>query len=138
MKKVLLPIDGTRRSLQTIDWLKANYKPEDVEITMFMVTDSVGEMELKAKYTSAQEYMMSVMKHSSDDELVDLGYKVDFETAYGNPGEEIVKYAKKGKFDAIIMTKSTKDGWFSTNGSVTTYCVKYADTVVMIIPEKNH
>jgi len=106
MKKVLLPIDGTRRSLQTVDWLKDNYKPDEV-------------------------------KHSSDDELVDLGYKVDYETAYGNPGEEIVKYAKKEKFDAIIMTKSTKDGWFSTIGSVTTYCVKYADTVVMIIPEKH-
>lgn len=136
MKKVLLPIDGTRRSLQTITWLKENYKPEEVNITMFMVTDPVGEMEIKAKYTSAQEYMMSVMKRSSKSELIDPGYKVDYETAYGNPGEEIVKFAKKGKFDAIIMTKSTKEGWLSTIGSVTTYCVKYADTVVMIIPEK--
>lgn len=134
MKKILLPIDGTKRSVQTIDWVKDNYKKEEVSITLMMVTDALEEFTLKEKYTSAQEFMMSTMKRDAK-KLVEAGFDVSYNAEYGGPGECIVKYAKKEKFDSIIMMKSTKDGWISTIGSVTAYVVKYASTLVMIIPE---
>lgn len=37
MKKLLLPIDGTKRSLQTIDWVLNNYNAEEVSVTLMMV-----------------------------------------------------------------------------------------------------
>ena len=134
MKKLLLPIDGTKLSLQTIDWVLNNYNAKEVSVTLMMVADSMDVFEMKDKATSAQDYMMRTMKHDAQ-ALINNGFDVSFDTEYGQAGDQIVKYAKKEAFDAIIMTKSTKEGWFSTIGSVTANVVKYASTLVMIIPE---
>lgn len=136
MKKLLLPVDGTKRGAQTVDWVIENYKAEDVSVTLMMVVDSKQEFEVKETYKeSAQEYMMTTLKKEAK-QLIGKGYAVEYKTDYGAPGEQIVRYAKKENFDAIIMTKSTKDGWLSTIGSVTANVVKYASNLVMIIPEK--
>jgi nucleotide-binding universal stress UspA family protein len=136
MKKLLLPVDGTKRGAQTVDWVIENYKAEDVSVTLMMVVDSKQEFEVKETYKeSAQEYMMTTLKKEAK-QLIEKGYAVEYKTDYGAPGEQIVRYAKKENFDAIIMTKSTKDGWLSTIGSVTANVVKYASNLVMIIPEK--
>ena len=58
MKKLLLPIDGTKRSLQTIDWVLNNYNAKEVSVTLMMVADSMDVFEMKDKATSAQDYMM--------------------------------------------------------------------------------
>ncbi len=136
MKKYLLPIDGTKRGAQTVEWIMENYKSDEVSVTLMMVVDSKLEFEVKETYKeSAQEYMMATLKKDAK-ALIEKGYEVEYHTAYGAPGEKIVEFAKKEKFDAIVMTKSTKDGWLSTIGSVTANVVKYASNLVMIIPEK--
>ncbi len=135
LKKLLLPIDGTSRSLKTISWVSENVQPDDVEVTIMMVVDSVDEFQLEGVYTSAQEYMGHKFEKYAQP-LIDKGYTIHYEGAYGKAGDEICEYAKKKKMDAIILTKSTKKNWLDTIGSVTTYVVKYASTLVMIIPEK--
>lgn len=37
MKHVLLPIDGSTRSLRTIDMVQQTYRPQDTEVTLLMV-----------------------------------------------------------------------------------------------------
>lgn len=134
MKQLLLPIDGTKRSFRTVSWVMNNYKPDEVEITVMMVVDSINELDIKQSHTSAQEYMQMKLKEVSD-ALTEAGYTLKLEAGYGDPGETICAYAKKNNIDAMIMTKSTKKGWLSTIGSVTTYAVKYASVPVIIIPE---
>lgn len=134
MKKLVLPIDGTKRSLQTISWVANNYKPEDVEVTIIMVADTVTELDLKQKYSSAAHYMITTLKRDAK-LLEDAGFTVNFEALFGDPGKKVVEYTNKMKTDEIVMTKSTKDNWFDSIGSVTNYVVKYASCVVSIIPE---
>lgn len=38
MKKILLPIDGSPRSLRTIQEIKQSYDPKETEITILLVT----------------------------------------------------------------------------------------------------
>lgn len=134
MKKLLLPVDGSQRSLQTVSWVMNNYSTDEVEITLMMVIDSIGELDVKQSHSSAQEYMRIKLKNVSS-KLEEVGYVLTLEADYGDPGEKICEYAKKHKIDGIIMTKSTKKGWLSTIGSVTTYVVKYAGVPITIIPE---
>ena len=48
---------------------------------------------------------------------------------------EIVKRAIMNSIDIIIMTKSTKKGLTRMIGSVTSYVVRNAPCIVMIVPE---
>lgn len=134
MKKLVLPIDGTKRSLQTITWVAENYNPEETEITVIMVADAVTELDLKQKYSSATHYMITTLQRDAK-LLEEKGFHVNLEALFGDPGKKIIEYTKNNKTDAIIMTKSTKDNWFDSIGSVTNYIVKYATCLVSIIPE---
>lgn len=135
MKKLVLPIDGTKRSLQTITWVAEHYKPEDVEVTIIMVADTVTELDLKQKYSSAAHYLITTLKRDAEI-LENKGFTVNFEALFGDPGKKVIEYANKIKADEIVMTKSTKDNWFDSIGSVTNYVVKYATCLVSIIPEQ--
>ncbi|MBB5183083.1 universal stress protein [Catenisphaera adipataccumulans] len=134
MKKLILPIDGTKRSLQTATWVMNTYSTEEVEIVIVMVADSMDELRYQQEYNSAAQYMITTLKRNCG-VLKEKGYQVSFEALFGDPGKEICDYAKENKADIIVMTKSTKENWFDTIGSVTTYVVKYAKCPVMIIPE---
>ena len=63
------------------------------------------------------------------------GYDVEASIIFGRAGDEVVKCAKKEDMDMIVMTKSTKKGWVQAIGSVTSYVVKYAPCMVIIVPE---
>lgn len=39
MKKILLPLDGTDRSLNTLEWVKRNFSKEDVELYLVSILE---------------------------------------------------------------------------------------------------
>ena len=41
-KKILMPIDGSEKSLIALNYLKNNFKPEDVEVTVINVREIVS------------------------------------------------------------------------------------------------
>ena len=55
-------------------------------------------------------------------------YKVDTALRFGNPGPEIIGFAKEGGFDAILMTRSSR-GCTQKMGSVSTYIVRNASFI---------
>ena len=61
--------------------------------------------------------------------------KLSCEFGLIDPGTEIVKRAVMNSTDIIIMTKSTKKGLTRMIGSVTSYVVRNAPCIVMIVPE---
>ena len=130
MKKILLPVDGSKRSLRTVEVVRQIYKPEDIEITL-------------VKVISAQLYINSMdeIKHNADrarpelDEIAALlpEYKVKTQVLLGStPGVEIVEYAKEMDADTIIMTRSTR-GPISKLGSVASYIVRNATFLNVIV-----
>ncbi|MDY3015424.1 MAG: universal stress protein [Evtepia sp.] len=130
MKKVLLPVDGSKRSLRTVEVVKQICSPEDCEISI-------------VKVVSAQLYINSMdeIKHNAEKARPELeavaamlpGYKVKTQVLLGSaPGVEIVEYAKETDTDMIIMTRSSR-GPLRKMGSVATYIVRNASFLDVIV-----
>ena len=134
MKKLLIPIDGSSRSLKTVEAVKQLFRPEDIQIII-------------VKVISAQLYINSMdeIKHNAEaarPELEEVAallpeYEVKTQVLLGSaPGVEIVEYAKEAGIDAIIMTRSTR-GPIRKLGSVAAYIAKNASFLnVMIMKEE--
>ena len=130
MKKVLLPVDGSSRSVSTVEAVRHIFRPDDVQIII-------------VKVISAQLYINSMdeIKHNAEKarpELEEVAallpeYSVKTQVLLGSaPGVEIVEYAKEAEIDTIIMTRSTR-GPLRKLGSVATYIAKNASFLNVII-----
>ena len=133
MKKILLPIDGSPRSLRTIQMVKQTLSPDEAEITILMVLDSMPKPEAPgAEPDDVQAEPAADPEAEANSRLmVDSfarmlpGYKVEIVLRRGSPGAEIVRFAEEGKFDAILMTRSSR-GPTQKLGSVASYIVRNA------------
>lgn len=132
MKKILIPLDGTERSMHSIDLVKNLYSKDEVEITLLYIKENVRSMIMEEDLAAAEKDMYGVTAPAVK-ELV--GYKLNCEFGLIDPGTEIIKRATMNNIDIIVMTKSTKKGLTRMIGSVTSYVVKNAPCVVMIVPE---
>ena len=130
MKKILLPVDGSSRSMKTVEAVKQIFRPEDVEIII-------------VKVISAQLYINSMdeIKHNAEKARPELDevsallpeYNVKTQVLLGSaPGVEIVEFAKEAGIDTIVMTRSTR-GPIRKLGSVATYIAKNANFLNVII-----
>ena len=63
------------------------------------------------------------------------GYEVKTYYTIGDAGQEIIEKSIDGKFDLIVMTKSTKKNFIDSIGSVTLYVVKKSKCTEVIVPE---
>lgn len=134
MKRLLIPMDGSERSRNSVQLVKSLYQPGDVKIVVM----EVWQINRKLESPEAIERMVQKIKDYLNEIAKELkGYEVTIKIAQGQAGEEILKAADELGTDLIVMTKSTKKGWTQTIGSVTAYCVKYAKCIVVIAPENN-
>lgn len=133
-KRVLVPIDGTERSMHSLHYIKELFPKETTEIILMHVREIVffDGMAVSEEIKLAQE---------SSEEVLNIGasqiqeYDTKKYFSFGYASEEILKKASEEKVDFIVMTKSTKKGLTRMIGSVTTNVVKKAHAVVMIVPE---
>ena len=133
MKKILLPVDGSERSRETVELVKNLYGFDTVEITVVIVREDLEVMRSAYDLKAAKEEVKPFL----DEILTQLeGYSVTERVLFGRAGEEILNYAHDNDIDIIIMTKSTRSGWSRIIGSVAMHVVKYAKCIVMIVPEK--
>lgn len=133
MKKILLPVDGSERSRQTVELVKTLYGFDTVEITVVIVREDLEVMRSAYDLNVAKEEVKPFL----DGILTQLeGYSVTERVLFGRAGEEILNYAHDNDIDIIIMTKSTRSGWSRIIGSVAMHVVKYAKCIVMIVPEE--
>ncbi|WP_343102120.1 universal stress protein [Romboutsia sp. MSSM.1001216sp_RTP31141st1_G3_RTP31141_220114] len=136
MKKILIPIDGTERSLQSLDFVKNTFPKDSVEITLMNVKELVFtrtailfDVEEIRNFKNIGNNKLEKIKRRLEE------YKVDTYFTFGYPGEEIIEKSKEGKYDVIVMTKSTKKNFIDSIGSVTVHVVKKAKCTVIIVPE---
>jgi Universal stress protein UspA and related nucleotide-binding proteins len=133
MRKILLPIDGSERSMKAIDWVESRYSPEDVDITILIVREDLNDMWSQEEYEQAKLESQPILQKNAS---LLKKFTVNTQFRFGRAGEEIVAFAKRNNIDTIVMTKSTKSGLLRFIGSVATHVVKYADCVVVIVPER--
>ena len=111
MKKILLPVDGSKRSIRTVEMVKQLCDPADSDITIVKV--------VSAELNAVAEMLP--------------GYQVKTQVLLGSaPGVEIVEYAKEAGTDMIIMTRSSR-GPIRKLGSVATYIVRNASVLDVIV-----
>lgn len=132
MKKILIPLDGSERSLSSIKLVKEYYNPNEIELTLMYVKEDAELFIDKKSFDKAENEMQKIVCPAVQ-QLE--GYKINCEIGFVDPGKEIVKYAISNEIDIIIMTKSTKKGLTRMIGSVTSYVVKHTPCVTMIVPE---
>ncbi len=137
MKKILIPIDGTERSQKSLDFVSNNFSKDEVEIVLITVSDIsltniTNPMIIDMKIEKSQKEA-GIMLEKFKNKL--QGYKVEKYWILGDPGKEIISKSIDGKFDEIVMTKSTKKNFIDSIGSVTLYVVKKSKCTVTIVPE---
>ncbi|MBS5786659.1 MAG: universal stress protein [Clostridioides difficile] len=133
-KKVLVPIDGTERSMHSLEFIKGIFDKDEVIIEIMNVKELVfvDGISLAEEIKSSEALGRRIL-----DKAVDImgDYEVKVHFTFGYAGDEIIRKAKEENFDYIVMTKSTKKGLTRMIGSVTASVVKQANCIVMIVPE---
>ena len=133
-KKILIPIDGTERSMHSLDFVKSFCKPELVEVTIMNVKELVfvDGLSMSDEIKNSEKIGRELLSKAR--EILD-DYEVKLYFTFGYAGDEIVKKGKEDDIDLIVMTKSTKTGFTRMIGSCTSYVLKHTKSKVMIIPE---
>ena len=125
-KKILVPIDGTERSMHSLNFIKENYSPDKVELHIINVKELVFIDGIS---------MSDEIKTSDKARDVVSEFKTEASFTFGYAGDEIVRRAEELGIDIIVMTKSTKKGLTRIIGSCTAYVLKHAKCTLVIIPE---
>jgi len=128
-KKILVPLDGTDRSMHSIDWLKKLFKADKVKITLMTIREIVMANDMAITNSTIEQAQKDM------DEILDKaekkleGYEVEKYSDFGSAPDKLDNY------DIIIMTKSNKKGLARIIGSVTNKVLKNANTLVIVVPE---
>ena len=133
--KVLVPLDGSEKSMHSLNWLKKFFGKEELEITLINVFQMFysGEMiPVRSLYENVASESKQVLENAAK-ELE--GYKVNALSATGFIPDVILKEAKDGNYDMIVMTKSSVKGISRILGSVTTKVVRDSEVSVIVVPE---
>lgn len=133
-RKILVPIDGTERSMHSLEFIKGIFDKDSVEIEIMNVKELVfiDGISLSEEIKNSEALGRKILDKA--EEIME-GYDVNVYFTFGYPGDEIIRKAKEDDIDIIVMTKSTKKGLTRMIGSVTASVVKQAKCIVMIVPE---
>lgn len=132
MKKILLPIDGSVRSLRTIDMVQQIYPNREVEVTLLMVLPD--QMHIDGQFTRDKIARKATQELDTFSQLL-AGWPVTPCSSGAAPaGDRPLRPG--GKFDALVMTRSTR-GPLQKLGSVATYLVRNAQFLDLIIMREN-
>lgn len=133
MKKILIPIEETQRSLKALAYVKKHYTPEEAEVVLMMIDERLG-------YSVRSDVENAAVREL--DQKLDLiaeafeGYKVTKVAAVGKPGVRITRAVRETGADLIVMTKSSKDDMLNSIGSTAEYVINNAPCDVIIVSEQ--
>ncbi|MBE6027428.1 MAG: universal stress protein [Clostridiales bacterium] len=133
MKKILLPIEETQRSLKALHYVKTHYGPEDAELVLLMIDEKLGysvRSEAEAAAVKELDEKLALIATSLE------GYKVTLLSAVGKAGIRITRAARETGADLIIMTKSSKEDMLSSIGATAEYVINNAPCDVVIVSEQ--
>ena len=137
MKKVLLPIDGTMRSIDAAEFIAENFNPNDVEVTAVTVREDYYAFAMTQ--TDAQRVINETMPIFDNIGNILKDFKLTKKVLIGRKaGEEIVFFVKENDIDTIVMTKSSKRGIKNFIGSVAAYVVSHSGCTIYSIPENDN
>ncbi len=134
MKKILLPIEDTPRSLKAIDFIVKHYTPEEAELVLMMVDESqtyIHTKDVEAAIIRKLETRLASIAAAL------RGFKLTTRAATGKAGIRISRAVRETGADLIVMTKSSKDDMLNNIGSTTEYVLNNAGCHVLIVNENS-
>ena len=132
MKKILLPLEDTERSLKAVSYVKKHYTPDEAELVLMMVDESLGysvKSDAEAQALKELDAKLDLIARALED------YKTSKISAVGKAGLRITRAAREVGADVIVMTKSSKADMLSSIGSTTEYAINNAPCDVIIVSE---
>lgn len=132
MKRILLPLEETTRSLVALQYVKKYYSPEEAEIYALMVDETMDFTSKPEEITKASaelETKLQLIKTAL------AGYKFTGIANVGKAGQRIVKCAREHGIDVIVMTKSSQADMLSMVGKTTEYVLVNAPCNVLVVCE---
>ena len=132
MKRILVPVDGSPRSLIALEQLKTTFTPKAFEVVLVMVRENTGYALSLGEEAEIREELDK--KLNSIARTIDK-YSVITRSAVGRAGARVIEAAKEFGAEMIVMTKSTKPGAGSTIGLTASYIIRHAQCDVMIVKE---
>lgn len=132
MKRILVPVDGSPRSLIALEQLKTTFSPKAFEVVLVMVRENTGYALSLGEEAEIREELDK--KLNAIAKTIDK-YSVIKRSAVGRAGARIIEAAKEFGVEMIVMTKSTKPGAGSTIGLTASYIIRHAQCDVMIVKE---
>ena len=132
MKRILVPVDGSPRSLIALEQLKTTFSPKAFEVVIVMVRENTGYALSLGEEAEIREELDK--KLNSIARTIDK-YSVITRSAVGRAGARVIEAAKEFGAEMIVMTKSTKPGAGSTIGLTASYIIRHAQCDVMIVKE---
>ena len=132
MKRILVPVDGSPRSLIALEQLKTTFSPKAFEVVLVMVRENTGYALSLGEEAEIREELDK--KLNAIAKTIDK-YSVIKRSVVGRAGARVIEAAKEFGFDMIVMTKSTKPGAGSTIGLTASYIIRHAQCDVMVVKE---
>ena len=104
-KKILVPLDGSSNSMRGLDRAIEIAKGSDAEITGFYVSHLPVAAGIKYTAKMKEDAQKKAVKAIGPamNKTQKAGATFKYKTGGGNTGSEIVKFAKNGKFDMIVI-----------------------------------
>lgn len=165
--KILIPLDGSEKSMHSLNWLKNIFTSEEAEVTILHVLEVIQHSDNSGTVGAVDNKDFDIAAETSDnsgqvgtigtggevgsydvknaellsnkdlDEVAKTleGYTVNTLSTNGSAPDSILKLASEGKYDMIIMTKSSVKGIARIIGSVTTKVVRNSEIPVIVVPE---
>ncbi|OHW61770.1 TRAP-T-associated universal stress protein TeaD [Andreesenia angusta] len=131
-KKILIPVDGSKRSLDAINMVKSLFSGEELDIHLLHVVEM--------NYIIQEDVQKELLKVSDNilDKAAELlgDYSINKVSLMGTPYKDIVEYAEKENIDMIVMTRMGLSGLQRyLVGSVTSKVISNTSVPVLIVPE---
>ena len=133
MKKILLPIEETQRSLKALHYVKSHYSPDEAELVLLMIDEKLSysvKSEAEAEAIKVLDEKLALIATELE------GYKLSMLSGVGKAGVRITRAARETGADLIIMTKSSKEDMLSSIGTTAEYVINNAPCDVVIVSEQ--
>jgi nucleotide-binding universal stress UspA family protein len=135
-ENLLVPVDGSNASLKALNSAIEISQMSGAQITVLHVIPAVEESS-KSRITAFEKQLEKQGQDILDDAAsIAKKQKVKFKTSLlkDSPGHAIIRLAKKGKFDHIVMsTTGTGSAHDDMLGSVSNYVVHKSEIPVYLI-----
>lgn len=133
--KILVPVDGSKESLKALSSALEIAELSGAEVTAFHTIPKTTEggprtRRLDADLNSEGKAVLKQASQIAKNKMIDIKTQV----TRGSPAFEIIKFAKTGKYDHIVMSSTgTGSATGDMLGSVSNYVVHKSQIPVYLI-----